>query len=173
MLAALVLVLIASYQYGIRNTIEAYHNYKRSYLPEDMLQSKIEQYQQLSEKEKTLNKIIHTATQQDTVNADLQLLKQVTGFCNQYHLKLKNYSPYNGYQYQQLQVITNLVTVEGSFKQLLRFVNELEKSDLPARIKAMTYKTTFDNQQNTTLLSADIYLQQLQFTNSNSHESNP
>ncbi len=173
LLVSVPLLLIATFQYGIRNTINIYQQYKQNYLPEHVLQQKMEQYHQLLAKEKIINKMVLSLAPGQSSDNDQLLLKEVTGICNTYHIKLKNYRPFNQFQYEKIYATTSLITLEGNFRQLLHFVNDFEKGQLPARIAAMHYKTTVDNTNNTVALTADIYLQQLQLINDKKDEPLP
>lgn len=161
--AGLVLSLFFIYQFSIRNTINVYQQYKHNYIPEELLQEKQDAYSQLRQKDHLLNQLLKkVAPVNDSLNDEQVVLKHVTMLCEQYKLKLDYFSPFNIFEYENINVNTKIVAVEGGFHRILRFINDMENNHLPARISAVEYKSYEDRQTETTKLTAKIYLQQLQ-----------
>jgi len=171
--AALVLALLLCYQLAIRQTIAVYRQYRQNYIPEEVLQQKLQNYDQLKKQESQLNQLFHTAQPTDSLNDEQLLLRDITGFSDQYHVHLKNYSPFNMYYYENMHVVTRIVAVEGGFHRILRFINDLESSKMPGRICATVFKSYEEPGSDTTRLSANLYLQQLILLNDSTHATHP
>lgn len=159
LLAGFGVALLLCYKLSFQNTISLISQYNEHNVPEGELQEKLNSYDQLNARNNRLNQLITVSG--NNKNYEQQILQSITGYCTKYKVELKNYTPFNSYVYENMNVSTQMFTIEGGFNHMLRCINDLENGSIPLKIAAISFKTSSTFSNDTPHLTANLYLQQL------------
>jgi hypothetical protein len=166
LLAVSGLTLLLCYKLAFQHTISLYLQFSRNNVPEEELQTRLKNYDRLVQRNVNLDKLISTSGNR---TYEHQILESMTRYCTKYHVALKNYTPFNGFSYENMYVSTQKFTIEGKFQHMLRCINDLESDSIPLKIAAIAYKVSSTHENDTPHLTANLYLQQLS-ANESTHE---
>src|ERR1700750_3309062 len=106
--------------------------------------------------------------QLDTLHADKNLLVQITAYCKENNLRLKEYKPFSRSKNDSLEILTRIVTIEGGFIPCLQILYQLETTGKSGRLSSADFKSYVDPQDKKTKMDCTMYIQNLI---SNNHEN--
>jgi hypothetical protein len=98
----------------------------------------------------------------DSIKIRSKILGVLSSFCNQNNLKICDFPYINPVLNNEIIILTNVATVSGSFKNILRLTHYLEHDLKIARITSINYYLVKGIQDKQKTLQADIYLQNIQ-----------
>lgn len=87
-----------------------------------------------------------------------EILKQVSSFCQQNNLLVREFPPAVHYDETKYLIETNQVTVEGSFKDIVRLVYNLEQVNKAGRVATVSFEAGPDRKTRQYRLAANIVL---------------
>jgi hypothetical protein len=157
---ALGIILIVSCRLNFQKTIEKLSLYQT--LEKESLDSvnSSDSAQNLERTDKYLNELFRKY-HLDSIENHRNILSVVSEACADSGLQLKEYRPYSICKVDSIQVLTRLVTVEGTFVSCLRLLYKLEKIDSLGRICSVTYKKYTDAQTKKEKLDCTLFVQNL------------
>lgn len=161
LIAGLVFALILVYKMSIAKTVECYKTTRD-------LEVKLASADQLPSEIGTLErKLKDLIVVKKTENIEVRqqaLLNQVTSFCNNNQLLLRNFSASKEGNASGHQLFTQDFTVDGSFVNSLRLIHLMEKKNDYGNIKSVSFQLKKDLKLNEEYLYATVYLQTLKST---------
>ena len=85
----------------------------------------------------------------------------VSTFCQKNNLILKEFPKTSHEEQQDFTMETNVVVVEGNYKDLVRLVYELENINKAGKVISVSFNSSIDNKLKKVILSATLYLQNI------------
>lgn len=161
LLAALALLVVLMYAFAIKKTIAviAEHN---------DLSKKIELAanapQQIVSVEAQLRQMEQLVVNENPLDFEQLLLEKVAGFCQKNGLTLIEFPKTTVSAYQDYQIFTNRIVLEGDFKTMVEFIYEAEQRYNIGKIVSVQFKRTKDMRSKRQYLYAYIYFQNIQIT---------
>jgi hypothetical protein len=101
----------------------------------------------------------------DEKNLQQLILGQVTSYCQENNVLLKEFPETIIQTEKDYEVETNCFTAEGSFDKLLRLVYVLEQKSKTGKISSVDFKTKLESRTNKLKLTATVYIQNIKKTN--------
>ncbi len=89
------------------------------------------------------------------------LLEQITHYCNENNLVLKEFPQPLVSREQDYIVETNIIVVEGGFSKLLKLIYQLEQVKKTGKVAAVYFKSKEDLKSKKLILTASLYLQNI------------
>lgn len=163
-----VIAMIVCYRLGISKTLTAYHQYtayKQSSMED--LQSGNRQ-QSLESKAKNLDDVM-SGFVLDTLNNEKNLLSVASTWCRSNNLMLKEFKPFALSNIDSMSVITQSLTIEGSFIDCTRLLYALETKFKAGKIASVWYRTITNVKTKEPELNCTLYVQNL---NTYEHKKN-
>jgi hypothetical protein len=114
----------------------------------------------LNEELNTMNTFLDAYVSDSTGDED-RFIEVITNFCQKNNVTLKELPKVIETEEQKFTVQTNVVIAEGSYKDLLRLIYQLEKKEKVGRIVSAQFKSYINNKTKRLTLSLTIYLQNL------------
>ena len=123
--------------------------------------------QQLFQLEKQMKEIeaVFGGEQENKDNYQQLLLEVLSNYCSPNHVVLRKFPEPTIIHEQEFSVETNIISVEGGFKNLLHLVYLLEQKNKLGKIASLHFQTREDFKTKQKALFADIYIQNVKKTN--------
>jgi hypothetical protein len=154
--ASLAFCLIV-YFLAIKKTVHVYSEYSA-------LKKQVNEAEDLPVKiamlEKQLQKLNASAGNGTEVN-EQALLEIVTGYCSANNLILRDFPKTFNYRRKDMDIETNVFTVEGPFIKGLKMLYELERSPEAGKVSSVLFQKKEDIQTKRQYLTATVYVQYL------------
>jgi len=157
-MAGMLLTLLLAYLLAVKRTVEAYRNYtaasQKAELADNapMLQAQLEK--ELMQMDAKL-----AGSNSSGKPTEQQLLEQVTNYCQDQHIVLREFPQATSALQGDMLVETNRFTVEGNFAALLNLVYILEQKNRLGKIVSVHYALGKDMKTKEMLLTATVFLQ--------------
>ena len=155
LLLAGIALLAIIYTFSIKRTLKVYHSYQQNKANIAKAASAaidIENYQKEWH--------ILQQTSQQTYNREY-LLAQLTGFCREHDLLIKTFPQAKRQEKNKIPIYTNLVEVEGKYKDMVKLAFMIEQEQHLAAIASLKFYTIKDRLSKKTYLRAKIILRNL------------
>lgn len=154
-----VLLLILCYQFSFSRAMVEYNSFKEQ--KEVALQGRHNVSVPLLEsKSRMLDNLLDQFVL-DTLDESKNLLGITGNYCSRHEVRLKEYKPYPVKTADSLQILTRSITVEGSFKDCLNFVYELESKFKAGRVSSVLFKSFTDPISTRSYLHCSIFIQNI------------
>ena len=153
------LALIVCYQFAIKKTMDERKKYL-NYTIANYSQQDMTSMEQLRKRETKAN-LLYNQFILDTLQPEKNLLSVVSNFSKLQNLNLKEYKSIAIGKHDSIQVLTRLVTVEGSFNGCLKLLYELERSKKVGKISSAEFKSYLDAQDKSIKLDCSVYVQNI------------
>lgn len=157
---AAVILLLLCYRFSVSRTIAEKRAYKEQKQAAGLQEGNVVSLQLLESKNRMLNKMLEQFVL-DTLDESKNLLGIVSNYCNEHELDLKEYKPNPVNQADSLKILTRNITVEGSFRDCLQLVYNLETKYKAGRVSSVIYKSFEDPSTAKTYLNCTIYVQNI------------
>ena len=161
LLAALALLLIVIYALAIKKTIAVISEHKDLSKKIELAASAPEQIASIEARLKQMEQLI---VNEKPLDFEQQLLEQVTVFCQKNRLTLIEFPQTAVCGYQNYQIYTNRIVLEGGFKKMVEFIYEAEQKYKTGKVVSVQFKRTRDVRSKQLYLYAYIYFQNIQIT---------
>jgi hypothetical protein len=158
-LVAFVLIIL-SYQYGIKKTWVVYDEYSENSEKIKRSSQAALLLPQLKVEEKKINEIIKNNLS-DTLTAPKETLAFITGFCKENQLRLIEYLPIQLSENSSYNIATRQISVEGVYADLLKLLYQLENNQFFGRLCSAVFKRTEDPVNDKIALTCTFFLQTL------------
>lgn len=159
-----VLIMLISYRLAFSKTIEQYSIYKKQVQLNSTLNNGGASLENLVLKERKMTTFLNQFIL-DTTHNEKNFLFVCSEFCNANRIKIKEYNPGKVKGEGYPKTITNSITVEGSFINILQLINYLETQKKTGYLISANYKSAFNYENKNIKLSCIIYLQNLLLNN--------
>jgi hypothetical protein len=103
----------------------------------------------------------------DTTKEQEHTLEIVSEFCYKQRLVLKELPKRTITAEKDFTIITSKLMIEGTYKDLLFLLHELEYKQRLGRVSAVSWKSYLDSKTKRTILTMTIYLQNITVNNEN------
>lgn len=156
-----VVLLLLTYLLSVSRTVDAYREVSGLEKRSEEAKNAPSKVSELERELKGIEKLFGT-NQEGHVQQEL--LETVTGYCKTANTVLREFPRTVYHEEKDLVVETNVFTVEGSFRQLLKITYLLEEEKKLGRISSVRYFTKKDPKTKVPALNATIYLQNINKT---------
>lgn len=154
------LFLLICYQYAFKKTWNIFQEYRQNYTNADQSGNYQNLIPGLQYQEKKMADLINNHIS-DTLNTPKETLAFITSFCKQSRLKLTEYLPVQIAENSGFNIATRQISVEGSFKGLIKLLYELENQQFYGRLCSASFKSVEDPYSHNIILTCTFYLQNL------------
>ncbi len=162
LLIALAMLLIIIYMLAIRKTIAVIGEHKSLSAKIELAADAPAQIQMIEAQLKEMEELV---VNDKPVDFEQMLLEKVTGFCQKNGLTLIEFPKTHISGYQNYEIYTNRIALEGSFKKMVEFIYEAEQKTKIGKVVSVQFKRTKDVRTKQLNLYAYIYFQNVQITN--------
>jgi hypothetical protein len=161
LLAALVLLVVVMYALAVKKTITviAEHNELAQ-----QIELAANAPQQIVAVEAALKQMEQMVVTENPMDFEQLLLEKVSGFCQKNSLTLIEFPQTTVSEYQDYQIYTNRIVLEGGFKKMVEFLYEAEQKYPIGKVVSVQFKRTKERRSNRMYLYATIYFQNIQLT---------
>jgi len=155
--AAALLMIFICFRMAFSSTLNEYRLFKKQQEAENSRVNLPLSSKDLNAKGNYLSSMIQNYLL-DTLDNSKNLLGIVSAYCDKNRIALKEYKPLGKRDYDSLNVLTRLVTVEGPFIDCVRLNYLLETQYKCGRIGSVLYKSYINPKDKSTYLDCSIYL---------------
>lgn len=168
-LAAGIVVLIwVSWQFSFSRTIDLWKECKRLEQQQALIKEIPEQLPALIGKVDQLKKILGNSGGEDFSTL---ILEQVNRLCLQNNVKLKEIPEKHVFGGANLVVETLDINLQGSFRNQLSVISELEKSEAKARLRSIRFQSVVNQITGERSLQSTLFLQSIKLISNNPNRS--
>lgn len=161
LLAGSFIFLLLSYFISISNTVALYAENGELEEKAGLAHNAPQKIAVLEKQEAYWDKLTNTLT--DTAGSiQNELFKQVGTACNHHHSALRSLEFFGSEQKDNYTVDTYIVVMEGSYKNLLKSVNQLEQQPGNGFLSSVVFETITDPYSRRSYLTAKLYIQSVQ-----------
>lgn len=156
----LILFCIVAYRLSIRNTINAWQTTKELTTKANTLNDAPDKIQQLKRQISVFDNLIGSSAA-DSMETRQKILEKTGTFCSENNIMLVNFaSPFLADKGTYC-LETNLVTIEGSFQELVQYIYNMENVWKPGKVVSTRFYTTKDLKTQEKHLYANVYIQKV------------
>lgn len=153
------LFAILVYQFGVHKTVNAISNYKE-------LSSKTREIEQAPQRLSAIRKQLRdlerfTSTEANDNVAHSTLLENVTDFCRNNNLVIKDFPQTLEKRDQGFIIEQNKIVVSGNFEDALKLIYHLEQEKKMGQVISSDFKETIDKATKKTFLQTTLYFQRI------------
>ena len=164
LLAVFVLFLFIIYFLAINKTLDLYFQCNEMQAQLNQTQNASQQLSRLEMQMKEIEAVFGEE-QEESYNYQQLLLEVLSNYCSGNNIVLRKFpEPIIIYE-QEFSVETNIISVEGPFKNLLHLIYLLEQKNKLGKIASLHFQTREDFKTKQKALFADIYIQNAKKTN--------
>ena len=155
-----ILALIICYKLAISNTITEYKKYNIALTENNEINQSGDLLTDLNYREQKINDLFNKFVL-DTLQPSKNLLNVSSEYCGENNLKLKEYRPWHFSKNDSIQVLTRIITVEGSFIDCVKLLHELESVRKLGKVGSADFRSYKDPSDKKVKLNCTIYIQNL------------
>ena len=159
LLAVLALLLVIIYAAAIKKTITVIVEHKDLSKKIELAADAPGQIAFIEAQLKQMEQLIVT---EKPLDFEQLLLEKVSGFCQKNGLTLIEFPKTVVLGYQNYQIYTNRIVLEGGFKKMVEFIYEAEQQYKTGKVVSVQFKRTRDMRSKRLYLYAHIYFQNIQ-----------
>ncbi len=151
------------YSYAISDTLKAWNDCDEM---EQRLAQAADAPMQNAVLEKRLKEMeaLIGSGKQGAVDARQELMGIAAAWCQESRCTLREFPATILTEEKDLRVETNMITLEGNFKELLGLVYKLEQRDKPGKLASVDFQMKKDPKTKNRILTATIYIQNIKKT---------
>ncbi len=167
LIAGFFVSLYVCYTYAFSNTLDYYRKYAENLYLEQSAVNNSSAVQQLSFKEKQLDKLLdekNTATGNSFQNV---LLKQITSLSAIHNLKIVQFAEPVIHTDKNSKTYTYTISLQGSFNGMLMLINALENKAMVGIVKNVNFIKQRNYKTNSDYLTCTIILQRTESIKNN------
>ncbi|MCQ2082597.1 MAG: hypothetical protein MJZ11_13160 [Lachnospiraceae bacterium] len=158
------LLAVCAYLFSFKNTINIITQYIE-------LQERINAIKDAPEKITVLNakmsQIDHLLIDKDDIDVEQIILDKTTKFCKNNSLTLIEFPQTSYSEYQDYQILTNKVVLEGNFISIVKFIHDSERINKTGMVAAVQLTKKKDLQTKKEHLFSYIYFQNIKSKSNN------
>lgn len=155
-LGGILLLWIIAYQLGIKKTVILYKDYNE----QQQLASIVENAPMTIAKLRSQLQELDSSLLKQAYDRQL-LFETVNTTCADLNLFIAGFGEETQESNGSLTIVTNQVEVRGSYHDILKLINKLEKELQLTRVASANFEKKNDRKQKRTFLNATLYLQNL------------